>query len=267
MSAPAQTHCSARLRIQGEMLPEYAQILTPDAVALVSELVERFAPQRGELLKQRVARQARIDGGELPDFLPETKAIREGDWKIAPLPKALERRRTEITGPVEAKMIINAFNSGADSYMTDFEDSNSPNWENQIQGQIKGDGTVMLINRNGIVFSGSSQVNVRNLVAAATGFSDEQFTAKGLYSSSNSAPGFTQAAGKVTVERGAQIQTQVPATSTAGGGYVLLLGKEVENAGTISTARGQTTLAAGDSLKDPAAYVRRLNKLLVELSA
>jgi malate synthase len=72
----------------------------------------------------------------MPDFLPETKHIREGDWKIAPLPKALERRRTEITGPVEAKMIINAFNSGADSYMTDFEDSNSPKWDNQIQGQI-----------------------------------------------------------------------------------------------------------------------------------
>jgi len=117
----------------------------------------------------------------------------------------------------------------------------------QIQGALKADGTVLILNSNGVVFSGSSQVNVRNLVAAATGFSDEQFTAKGLYSSSNSAPGFTQAAGKVTVERGAQIQTQVPATSTAGGGYVLLLGKEVENAGTISTARGQTTLAAGDS--------------------
>jgi malate synthase len=76
------------------------------------------------LLAARVERQARIDAGEMPDFLPETKHIREGNWKIAPLPKALERRRTEITGPVEAKMIINAFNSGADSYMTDFEDSN-----------------------------------------------------------------------------------------------------------------------------------------------
>jgi filamentous hemagglutinin family protein len=117
----------------------------------------------------------------------------------------------------------------------------------QIQGAIKADGTVMILNSNGIVFSGTSQVNVRNLVAAATSFSDEQFSARGLYSSSNTAPGFTQAAGKVTVERGAQIQTQLPATSTAGGGYVLLLGKEVENAGLISTARGQTTLAAGDS--------------------
>jgi malate synthase len=77
-----------------------------------------------------------IDAGEMPDFLPETKHIREGDWKVAPLPKALECRRVEITGPVEAKMIINAFNSGADSYMTDFEDSNSPNWFNQVQGQV-----------------------------------------------------------------------------------------------------------------------------------
>ena len=72
----------------------------------------------------------------MPDFLPETKHIREGDWKVAPVPKALQCRRVEITGPVEAKMIINAFNSGADSYMTDFEDSNSPNWDNQIQGQV-----------------------------------------------------------------------------------------------------------------------------------
>jgi malate synthase len=72
----------------------------------------------------------------MPDFLPETRHIRDGDWKIAPLPKALERRRTEITGPVEAKMIINAYNSGADSYMSDFEDSNSPKWDNQMQGQV-----------------------------------------------------------------------------------------------------------------------------------
>ena len=77
-----------------------------------------------------------MDAGEMPDFLPETKHIREGDWKVAPVPPALHCRRVEITGPVERKMIINAFNSGADSYMTDFEDSNSPNWYNQIQGQV-----------------------------------------------------------------------------------------------------------------------------------
>jgi malate synthase len=88
------------------------------------------------LLQARIDRQAAIDAGEMPDFLPETRNIREGDWSVSPLPKALERRRSEITGPVEAKMVINAFNSGADSYMADFEDSNSPKWDNQIQGQV-----------------------------------------------------------------------------------------------------------------------------------
>ncbi len=124
----------AGMQINAPILPGYESILTPEALEFVAKLHRAFEPRRQELLKARVERQARIDAGEMPDFLPETKHIREGDWKVAPLPKALERRRTEITGPVEAKMIINAFNSGADSYMTDFEDSNSPTWENQIQG-------------------------------------------------------------------------------------------------------------------------------------
>ena len=126
----------AGVQITAPLQPGFDAILTHDALALVAKLHRAFETRRQELLKARVERQARIDAGEMPDFLPETKHIREGDWKIAPLPKALERRRTEITGPVEAKMIINAYNSGADSYMTDFEDSNSPKWENQIQGQI-----------------------------------------------------------------------------------------------------------------------------------
>jgi malate synthase len=88
------------------------------------------------LLAARVERAKRLDAGERPDFLPETKAIREGDWKIAPIPAALECRRVEITGPTDRKMVINALNSGADSYMTDFEDANSPKWSNQIEGQI-----------------------------------------------------------------------------------------------------------------------------------
>ena len=124
------------VQITGPILPGYESVLTHDALALVAKLHRAFEARRQELLAARVTRQARIDAGEMPDFLPETAHIRAGDWKIAPLPKALERRRTEITGPVEAKMIINAYNSGADSYMTDFEDSNSPKWENQIQGQI-----------------------------------------------------------------------------------------------------------------------------------
>lgn len=123
----------------------------------------------------------------------------------------------------------------------------------QIQGQIKGDGTVMLINRNGIVFSGTSQVNVRNLVAAAATISDEQFSQRGLYvDATGSQPTFADAAGKVLVERGALIETHKAASSTDAGGYTLLLGTEVENAGSIVTAKGQTTLAAGDSF-----YIRR----------
>ncbi|MGX9566469.1 filamentous haemagglutinin family protein [Pseudomonas sp. CFBP 5748] len=123
----------------------------------------------------------------------------------------------------------------------------------QIQGQIKGNGTVMLINRNGIIFSGSSQVNVRNLAAVAANISDEQFSKRGLYVDAiGSQPTFTDAAGKVEVQQGALIETHRAATSTAGGGYALLLGSEVENAGSIITAKGQTTLAAGDNF-----YIRR----------
>jgi malate synthase len=126
----------AGMQISAPIQAGYETILTPAALALVAKLHRAFEGRRQELLQARIARQARIDAGEMPDFLPETRHIREGDWKISPLPKALERRRTEITGPVEAKMIINAYNSGADSYMSDFEDSNSPKWDNQIQGQV-----------------------------------------------------------------------------------------------------------------------------------
>ncbi|HBN8230294.1 TPA: filamentous hemagglutinin family protein [Pseudomonas aeruginosa] len=123
----------------------------------------------------------------------------------------------------------------------------------QIQGQIKADGTVMVANRNGVVFSGSSQVNVRNLVAAAASISDSQFRERGLYFDANgSQPSFTDAAGAVRVEQGSLLQTANPASSTAAGGYVLLLGSEVENAGQIVTPKGQATLAAGDSF-----YIRR----------
>ncbi|MGS0740632.1 malate synthase A [Glaciimonas sp. GG7] len=124
------------MEINGAMQAGYAEILTPDALALVAKLSRAFEARRQELLALRVQRAARLDAGERPDFLPETAHIRNGDWKIAPIPQALECRRVEITGPVERKMVINAFNSGADSYMTDFEDSNSPVWDNQITGQI-----------------------------------------------------------------------------------------------------------------------------------
>ena len=126
----------AGMDIQADILPGYEQILTPEALDLVAKLTRAFEPRRQELLAARVERAKRLDAGERPDFLAETAHIRAGDWSIAPIPKALECRRVEITGPVERKMVINAFNSGADSYMTDFEDSNTPNWDNQITGQI-----------------------------------------------------------------------------------------------------------------------------------
>jgi malate synthase len=124
------------MQITAEIQPGFETILAPEALELVAKLHRAFEPRRQELLKARAERTKRLDAGERPDFLAGTKSIREGDWKIAALPKDLECRRVEITGPVERKMIINALNSGADAYMTDFEDSNSPVWENQIVGQL-----------------------------------------------------------------------------------------------------------------------------------
>ncbi|MHC4955751.1 MAG: malate synthase A [Planctomycetota bacterium] len=112
-----------------------SRILTSDAVAFVADLHRRFNSERLQLLERRVARQAELDEGALPDFLPETRAIREGDWKVAPAPADLLDRRVEITGPPDRKMIINALNSGAKVFMADFEDSNSPTWQNNVDGQ------------------------------------------------------------------------------------------------------------------------------------
>jgi len=114
----------------------FESILTPEALALVAALHRQFEGRRKELLAARVTRQAELDSGHLPDFLPETAQIRAADWHIAPLPADLLDRRVEITGPVERKMMINALNSGAQSFMADFEDANCPSWENQINGQI-----------------------------------------------------------------------------------------------------------------------------------
>lgn len=126
----------AGMTITAPVKPEYAEILTPEALAFVAELHRRFEPRRRELMKKREERQQRLDAGELPDFLPETAEIRAGDWKISPLPEALKDRRVEITGPVDRKMIINALNSGARMFMADFEDASSPTWDNCVQGQI-----------------------------------------------------------------------------------------------------------------------------------
>jgi len=124
------------VQINAPILPGFETILTVPALELVAKLHRAFEGRRHELLAARAERAKKLDAGEKLDFLAETKHIRDGNWKIAPIPKPLQLRRVEITGPVDAKMVINAFNSGADSYMTDFEDSNSPSWANQIQGQV-----------------------------------------------------------------------------------------------------------------------------------
>ena len=111
------------------------EILSAQAVAFVERLHRELNPRRLELLDRRHERQLELDRGALPDFRADTRAIREGDWRVAPAPDDLLDRRCEITGPVERKMMINALNSGARVFMADFEDANSPTWENVVQGQ------------------------------------------------------------------------------------------------------------------------------------
>jgi malate synthase len=126
----------AGVTIKGRMGRRYDEILTPEALSFLANLHRRFDPRRVELLNARTARQRRFDAGELPDFLAETRTVRHGAWKIAPIPADLLDRRVEITGPVDRKMIVNALNSGANVFMADFEDANSPIWANNIEGQI-----------------------------------------------------------------------------------------------------------------------------------
>ena len=124
------------MEIKGKFSSEFAEILTPEALSFVLKLQRAHNTRRKELLQKREERQARLDAGELPDFLPSTKEIREVEWTVAPVPSDIQDRRVEITGPVDRKMIINALNSGAKVFMADFEDSNAPTWENNISGQI-----------------------------------------------------------------------------------------------------------------------------------
>ena len=124
------------IEIRGPITAEFAEILTPEAMAFVATLVRTFSGGREELLQRRVQRQAEIDAGQMPDFLPETEHIRQGNWTVVPIPDDLQDRRVEITGPAERKMTINALNSGAKVFMADFEDAHSPTWVGTIQGQI-----------------------------------------------------------------------------------------------------------------------------------
>ena len=138
------------VQIVGPTGQGYGAILSPSALAFIADLDRRFDAERRLLLALRNERQIRLDAGARPDFLPETKAIRDGDWSVAPLPNDLLDRRVEITGPPDRKMVINALNSGASCFMADFEDSCTPTWANLIEGQI----------------------NLRDAVAGTIGFSD-----------------------------------------------------------------------------------------------
>jgi len=125
----------SRLRIVAPSHTAHADVLGGSAQAFLADLHQRFDGRRRALLDARIERRARFDAGALPDFLAETKAIRDGDWKVAPIPAALTDRRVEITGPVDRKMIINALNSGAKVFMADFEDSTSPTFDALMEGQ------------------------------------------------------------------------------------------------------------------------------------
>ena len=129
------TH-NGSIDIRAPLHPGFDRILDKGALNFVADLHRRFNARRLELLQQRHERQQQIDRGQLPDFLPETRHVREGDWRIAPVPADLQDRRVEITGPVDRKMVINAMNSGASAFMADFEDSHAPTWSGTIEGQI-----------------------------------------------------------------------------------------------------------------------------------
>src|SRR5205809_6581192 len=122
--------------IPSPSLEGFEEILTPDALAFVHDLVREFSPRLDFLLQKRILVHESLRTVTLPDFFDETREIRNSDWKIGPIPADLRQRRVEITGPVDRKMVINALNSGADVYMADFEDSHSPTWEGTVQGQV-----------------------------------------------------------------------------------------------------------------------------------
>jgi len=133
---PLQDTLLAGLEIHANISPAFAEILTPAALTFLVSLAHKFESTRQTLLAKRDARQKEFDAGVLPDFLPDTKNIREGQWVVASVPADIQDRRVEITGPTDRKMVINALNCGANTFMADFEDANCPTWQNMIDGQI-----------------------------------------------------------------------------------------------------------------------------------
>lgn len=130
------TNNSQNLRVLADPVPGQNDILTDQAISFLTDLVREFQPRLQQLLADRKARQQQIDAGALPDFEADTAPIRDGNWKVAELPADLQKRRLEITGPVDRKMVINALNANVDCYMADFEDSQSPTWQGVVDGQI-----------------------------------------------------------------------------------------------------------------------------------
>lgn len=122
--------------LRGKVSGQYAEILSPEALDFLAMLQRRFGAERLRLLDLRTTIQQQLDTGWLPDFPAETAAIRNSNWQIAPIPADLQDRRVEITGPTDRKMVINALNSGANAFMADFEDANSPTWDNMVSGQV-----------------------------------------------------------------------------------------------------------------------------------
>ena len=153
----------AKLEILGRLNNVQKGIFTPEAKAFLEGLVREFAPRVGGLLEARAQSQARLDAGETLDFLPETEAIREGDWHGPSIPADLARRHVEITGPVERKMIINALNSGADCFMADFEDSSAPTF---ASSPVAADAAASARHRRAITSSARSSSACAALVAS-----------------------------------------------------------------------------------------------------
>ncbi|SAH95237.1 Heme:hemopexin utilization protein A [Bordetella ansorpii] len=230
------------------------------AAAQAAQAAARQAAQAASPVPDGLAEGGlKLAAGAADDALAPSSVRDPALWQNARLP-VQSRANGHTTVHVEQtadRAILNweTFNVGRDTTVQFQQDSN---WAvlnrvvdpaarpSQILGRIKGDGTVLVVNRNGIVFGGASQVDARNLVAAAASITDTQFRGHGLYGADAGTPSFTDAAGRIEVQAGARISTSVPTSVTQGGGYVLLLGTEVSNAGTISTQKGQALLAAGD---------------------
>ncbi len=133
MSSPPRV---SGVEVRAEWQEAYDEVLTSESLGLLARLQREFGPRRAELLQRRAVRGADLAAGALPDFLPETQHVRQGDWRIAPPAPGLVDRRVEITGPTDRKMVVNALNCGAKVFMADFEDSNTPTFSNLVIGQI-----------------------------------------------------------------------------------------------------------------------------------